>query len=330
VSEINPAVAKFNPDRCCVLVLAAGFGTRLKPLTDFLPKPFVPFLTSSPVAIAIRQFKARGLKNIAVNLHAHSAVALRHLQKFPDVVTSIEEPLILGTGGALAKLRDWVGERNLIVYNGDIVSDIEPIFAVDLAAEATMTVLPHVIPGESPVHLSPIHADAGTICGIAAHGKSSSERGNFACMQYLTPKFLRRLPSDGAFDVISKGYAPVLESGGRLAYRVHRGYWSDIGRPAMYLGEQLKLVEEWSNLSPLLSVALADPNWKLEGSVLRHVTAKIDPTAQVIGPGVVGESCVIGAGARVVSCVLHLGARVEDKQQAKNQIRVGSTTIQID
>lgn len=100
------------------VVLAAGAGTRLRPLTDVVPKPLCPIANRPLIDLAIESVRV-ATTDVAVNVH-HGRTALEpHLRARADVHVSIEEPVALGTAGAVAKLRPWLDGRAALVVNAD-------------------------------------------------------------------------------------------------------------------------------------------------------------------------------------------------------------------
>ena len=171
------------------MVLAAGLGTRLRPITDEYPKPLVPMFGVNPLGLAIEQLRSAGIDQLAVNTHYQAEKIANYLGRFTKGNIKISnEPTILGTGGAYNPLREWLGDSHLAVINGDIVSTIDVAKVVSSHLKsgvlATMVLLPDVIPGESGVS----HQN-GRITGIGKYGKKSLKEGNFACMQVLSPRF---------------------------------------------------------------------------------------------------------------------------------------------
>ncbi|HEX2850004.1 MAG TPA: sugar phosphate nucleotidyltransferase [Acidimicrobiales bacterium] len=101
------------------VVLAAGFGTRLRPLTDILPKALCPVGNEPLLDRSLRHVR-RVVGDIAVNVHAGRAAMEEHLAAHdPDVVVSLEEPEVLGTAGAVGHLRSWIDGRDLLIHNAD-------------------------------------------------------------------------------------------------------------------------------------------------------------------------------------------------------------------
>lgn len=100
------------------VVLAAGLGTRLRPLTEVLPKALCPVAGEALVDGAVRRLRAVGITEIAVNVHHHRDRMIDHLAPL-GVHVSVEEGAPLGTAGALGQLRDWIAGRPTLVHNAD-------------------------------------------------------------------------------------------------------------------------------------------------------------------------------------------------------------------
>ena len=103
-------------DDLAAVVLAAGAGTRLRPLTDILPKALCPVDNVALVDVAIDRVRPLTAR-VAVNVHHGRALLERHLAG--RVHLSVEEPDVLGTAGALGQLRDWIDGRATVVVNAD-------------------------------------------------------------------------------------------------------------------------------------------------------------------------------------------------------------------
>lgn len=212
------------------IILAAGFGSRLRPLTNFWPKPLIPFLGSSPLHLALNRFKAAGIKDVAVNTHYLADQIAKSLVDNPfDLRTVISyEPEILGTGGVYNPLRKWMDSSDILVMNGDIVSDVDLSALLEMhertSAVATMALLPNVLPGEAAVYFR-----NDEILAIGRSGPNDASRGNFGCVQILTKEFLELLPTSGSFDIISQGYQIALANRLKVSALVHHGIWYDIG-----------------------------------------------------------------------------------------------------
>jgi N-acetyl-alpha-D-muramate 1-phosphate uridylyltransferase len=109
--------AKSVPADLCGVVLAAGAGTRLRPLTDELPKALCPIDNVPLVDLALDRLGLLGCTDLAVNVHAFPELVTEHLRG--RAFLSYELPLALGTAGALGALRPWIDGRAVVVTNAD-------------------------------------------------------------------------------------------------------------------------------------------------------------------------------------------------------------------
>jgi NDP-sugar pyrophosphorylase family protein len=111
------------------MILAAGFGTRLWPLTIGRTKPAIPFLNRPLIAFTIDYLRRYGFEDVIINLHHEPESVRRQIgdgsQFGVRIHYSVEEPEILGTAGALDNVRDLLGEETFVVINGKIVTDID-------------------------------------------------------------------------------------------------------------------------------------------------------------------------------------------------------------
>src|SRR5215207_1934881 len=133
------------------MILAAGFGTRLWPLTEDRTKPAIPFLGKPLVAYSVEYVRRYGIRDVVVNLH-HAPESVREAlgdgSAFDTRISYSEESEILGTGGALDRVRDQLEDDEFVVVNGKIVTDIDLSAAIEAHRErgaiATLVLLPNL------------------------------------------------------------------------------------------------------------------------------------------------------------------------------------------
>jgi mannose-1-phosphate guanylyltransferase len=293
------------------MVLAAGLGTRLRPITDDYPKPLVPIFGVNPLGLAIQQLRSAGIEHLAVNTHYQSEKIAQYLGRFTkDSIKVSHEPIILGTGGAYNPLRSWLGESHLAVINGDIVSTIDVAKVVDSHLKsgvlATMVLLPNVIPGESGV----FHQN-GRITGIGKFGKKGLKEGNFACMQVLSPRFFEHLPKEGVFDVISTAYNSMLQEDLPIGAFEFSGMWHDIRSAKYYFAALADMAERWSS------------------DELRNIRAEIDRGHPLVFPGdTSGRPRFVARGALVdEKAVLEKNTFVEAGATIEAGVRIENSLV---
>jgi len=237
------------------MILAAGFGTRLKPITDRMPKPLVPFFGAAPLHLALFRLKLAGISEIAINSHYMADQIHRSVRPDPfdlDVRIS-NESAILGSGGCYAVLRDWIGNSPIVSLSGDIISDLD-VNAVwkthqQQRAVATMVVTPTHIEGTTP-----IYCQGNRVIGIGGppDGFTSGTFTvhTFTAMHILEPRFMDLLPTTGPSSIIDQAYLLSLARGQTVAAHIHSGFWEDIGTPLSYWRAHERVLQHIGRLSP--------------------------------------------------------------------------------
>ncbi len=284
------------------VVLAAGLGTRLRPLTEFVPKPLLPVGGQPLIAHTLARLEAAGCEAAAINLY-HLGDRIRErlgpaYGKMPLAYS--EERELLGTLGALGPLREfWRDAEVVVVLNGDSLCRW-PIRQLvrrhrRLSAPATVMLSRRARTEE---YGGGVGIDIEGRLVSVRPGKSYGEvekRRVFAGAHALSPELLEGMPIE-PLDFISDLYVPMLERG--LAVRTYetRARWFESGTPELYL----RAVRGWVGKRWL-------PGW-LRGSWIApgasvHAGARV--SRSVIEAGVVVE-----AGARIERSLLLPGARV--------------------
>lgn len=273
------------------MVFAAGLGTRLRPLTDVLPKPAIPLLSRSLASYALERLVAAGVRRCAVNTH-HLAPAVERAIAADappglEIVTS-HEPELLGTGGGLRRALERLGptDEPILVMNGDILfwPDLEGALAHHRAIGALATM---VLRRDPRAHrFGAIEADATgrvrRILGEPADVRASLATRMFTGVHVLSPEVVAALPERGC--VIRLGYQRWLAQGRVIGGFDDPAPWRDLGTPAEYLRAHLDLLDgtfAWPGLTPpggdvfLGAGARVDPGVTLARAVVwpeTHVT----------------------------------------------------------
>jgi NDP-sugar pyrophosphorylase family protein len=222
------------------MVLAAGLGTRLRPLTNDRPKALVEVGGRTLLEIALRRLQSFGVDEAIVNTHHYAEMVAEYLQAHRNFGMRIEishEPELLDTGGGLKKAAWFFLEdpdAAFIVYNVDVLSTIDLGRMVEFhranAALATLAV-------QDRASSRPLLFDAsGRLRGRAA-GVEQVERAKevealaFAGIHVLSPRIFALLDEEGAFSIID-GYVRLSARGAKiLGFRADGAYWRDLGRP---------------------------------------------------------------------------------------------------
>jgi mannose-1-phosphate guanylyltransferase len=270
------------------MILAAGLGTRLRPLTDVRPKPLVPIINQPIIEHTITYLKRYGYHRITVNTHHHASLMAEFLGggSRPGLEIRLShEPCILGTAGGVREVRGFWGDDTLLVINGDILTDVDlkEALAHHRASGATATLVLHSHPLYNQVLLD----DAGMVRDISSD--PGPRRLAFTGIHFMEPSLLEWVPAEGFADIV-ECYRRMIAGGERVAGHLSTGHrWRDIGTIESYMAAN----REYSPRRFLLGPGcLAAPSAMMSEWV-------------VMGPG-----CRVGDGASVARSVLWEGVTV--------------------
>ena len=220
------------------LILAAGFGTRLAPHTNHLPKALFPLDGIPVLARMIDNLKRAGCSEIAVNTHhlANQVEAYLHEHEFGIPITISHEPDILGTGGAIRHLERFWDDRPFIVVNADIVTDIDLAHAyrTHLAEASPATLVLHDRPPFNRVFIDEADRIIGFERFAEADGHQDRKRLAFTGIHVMDRRILPWLPESGFCDIIAV-YDRMIKSGQHIHAHIAQGhYWQDMGTPQRF------------------------------------------------------------------------------------------------
>jgi NDP-sugar pyrophosphorylase family protein len=225
-------------------ILAAGLGTRLRPLTDNTPKPLLSVGGVALLERVARRLVAAGADRLVINVHHLAdqveAFVLEREGFGVDVHLSHERDAPLDTGGGLIHASRLLRlDGPFFIHNADILTDIDlagmlATHRTDAGAIATLAVLP----ATSQRYM--LFDDRGLL-GVALRGSGEERRvrdavgpvrrRDFAGVHVIEPDVVRRLDRDGAFSIIT-GYLELARAGARIApYEANGALWLDIGTP---------------------------------------------------------------------------------------------------
>src|SRR3990172_3029059 len=232
------------------MILAAGLGTRLRPLTDGVPKAVVPVGLESALGRWLRVLSGHGFCDVVVNLHHLGAVIRREVEAHPVPGLRVhwsEEAEILGTGGGIRRALAHLGGEPFLVVNADVV--MEPDLTGLLEAHERSGALATMVlrrDGDA-VRKGAVEVDRARIVrrllGAPSKAPGPLEVLAFAGVQVLDPRVAPFLPEVGC--IVRTLYRGLVdEDGGRLGAFVDDGPWTDIGSPEGYLRANLEVAGE--------------------------------------------------------------------------------------
>lgn len=288
------------------MILCAGLGTRLRPLTERWPKPAMPFLGQPLFRFNLALLVRAGVKAVGINTHhlpeVMRSVAEAECGRAGVELTCVHEPVIQGTGGGIRGLRALLSGGPSIVINGDILFavDLRRVVEAHLAsrASATMVLMP-LPPGEKYAAVE--CTASGEVRRIAGHGPGGEKLSpwHFTGVHILSPELFDVMSPSGVEDINREVYPRAMQKGLRIQGHVVQGYWSDMGTPSRYLAAQRDVL---FGQVPLEAFPDASP---FDGA--QHPSAHMWTREAKIAGGVAGpallDRCEVAAGALIGSAV---------------------------
>jgi len=302
------------------MVLAAGLGTRLRPLTYEITKPMVPVLDRPVMGHIVDLLDIHGFEHVIANLHYFPESIERH---FGERLTYRFEEQLLGTAGGVRACADFFGSEAFLVISGDALTDVDlGAFAArhrEAGGVATLAVKKVSNTREYGVVL---HDRDGRITGFQEKpnpDEALSDLGN--CGIYIfEPEIFDYFPDRPFVDWAQDVFPTLLEND--VPFHMHevREYWNDVGS----LGElrqgtfdvlrgELRLQVEGEEVAPGVIVAgdsTLPETTEVEGPVWIGHDVRIGESARLMGPVVLGDGARIGERAQLRSSIVFPGTTV--------------------
>jgi len=298
------------------MILAAGFGTRLRPLTASIPKPLVTVLGFQLLEASMALLARAGVRRATVNMHHLPEVLGPQVNaaaaRAGIAATLLIEDQILGTGGGLKNAESSLKAADAIVLiNADTLLDVdlEGMIAGHLASGAAVTLL--LRPNPDPVAYPPVETDAARrvvrIAGLPPSGASdATDAWLFAGVHILTPHVLSRLPAGVPSDVNRILHPGLIADGELVRGHVFHGPWWDIGTPERLLEANLDLLDA---PAPAFASLAAERGMTVEGSIA-HGRDTLIAEDVAVERAVLGHRVAVARGATIRNSVLFAGVTI--------------------
>ena len=294
------------------VVLVGGFGTRLRPLTNDVPKPMLPVVHRPMILGMVDRLAAGGVTDVVLALgfrpepFASAFVDGRH----GDVrVHYAVEPQPLDTGGAIAYAARSVGlDDTFVVANGDVITDLDVASLIGEHRRIGTAATIHLTPVADASAFGVVEIDpAGFVQRFIEKPQPGQTESNLinAGTYVMEPSVLDLIEPDVRVSVERNTFQQLVEAG-QLAGVATTDYWIDTGRPEQFLQANLDLIRGVRGT-------------KLDATA---ATATVSPQAIVV-ESVIDEHVVVEAGATITESVLLPGARVEAGADVRNSIVAG-------
>ena len=271
------------------MILSAGYGTRLWPLTEDRTKPAIPILGKPLVGYVAEYLAQFGCDEIIVNLHHRPESVRRALgdgSKFGVKLHYVEEPEILGTSGALYNARSLLDETFLVV-NGKIITDIDLATALETHRREKAIATLVLMPNPACEKFSTVQTLEGCVKGFGGMPvpEQFSEQEPplmFTGIQILEPRILDYVPPGIFSHSTTDVYPQAIAKGERIAAHVANGRWFELSTIQRYLEISLRLLAETKASYSKESAAKSLPMRPSSNQYLGHVEVEVAPCRRAI------------------------------------------------
>src|SRR5829696_2605258 len=291
------------------MILSAGYGTRLWPLTEDRTKPAIPIL-GKPLAGYVAEYLARyGIDEIVVNLHHRPESVRRALgdgSRFGVKLHYVEEPVILGTSGALDNTHAFFEHETFVVVNGKIITDIDLNAALETHRKANAIATLVLLPNTRRERFSVVETESGRVTGF---GRMPVADGGgdaplmFTGIHILEPRIFDYVPHGVFSDTVIDVYPQAIAKGETIAAHVASGKWRELSTLKRYLDISVELLKE-------------------EGKSLVAGADSVIPPSATVSDSVLWDKVEIGAGARLHRAVLADNVKISANEVIENAVVV--------
>lgn len=297
------------------IVLSAGYGTRLWPLTEDRTKPAIPILGKPLVGYVAEYLASYGIDEIVVNLHHRPESVRKALgdgSRFGVKLHYVEEPVILGTSGAIDNTREFFERETFVAVNGKIITDIDLSAALQTHRERKAIATLVLLPNTRRERFTVVETEHGLIKGFGGM-PSADQHGStplmFTGIQILEPRIFEYIPRAVFSHTTTDVYPQAMARGEVVAAHVASGKWRELSTLPRYLDISVELLKERG----MAYVAGA-------GSV-------ISKTATV-NDSILWDNVEVRDGARVNRAILADKVKIPSGEIVENAVVVPASLVQ--
>jgi len=297
------------------MILAAGFGTRLFPLTIDRTKPAIPFL-GKPLVGYVAEYVAKfGFTEVIVNLHHQPESVKKALGNGEDfgvkIQYTLEEPKILGTAGALDNARHFLENDTFLIVNGKIITDIDISAALETHKKSGALATMILKPNYNRERFTIVETKDGLITGfgdfpelltvdqLSTLDSPLATPLMFTGIHILEPRVFDYIPRGVYSDIVPTFYNPAIKNGEKIMAHITDGHWFEL-----------------STIPRYLDISLALLNGQAE-KVIKGANCQIADSAAV-KDSVIWDDVSIADGAEISHTIIADGVRIKSGERFEN------------
>jgi len=299
------------------IVLAAGLGTRLRPITGSIPKPMVPICNTPLLDIVLSKLRNFGVERIAVNTHYLADVVSGFINQSPhaEYTEIFHEPEILGTGGPLVNAKRLLSNGDVfILHNGDVLTDLNLERLIDFHRNNGFTATFALVDGPESMCYRLYYGHVIDILDTIDFNEENTKKYTYTGIMAFSASIFKYLPKKPENCSIIKAIAHAINAEpGTIGGCVYENvYWNDLGTMKQFFQAHEDIL-----LKRLISIPGITP---ADSSTVYGENTVIASDADISGFLCTGRNCVIGEGATLCKCVLLDDARVAPGDFRYNEV----------
>lgn len=301
------------------MILAAGAGTRLRPLTLETPKPMVPVVNRPVLHHVLDNLARHGVRDAVMNVHAQPELVRAYCgdgSRWSMRLQYSHEPTLLGTAGGVKKVEGFLKGGSFFVMSGDGLCDFDLTAMAEFHRRKKSLATMAIYPVETRFEYGVTLTDAsGRITGFKekpSWGEIFSNTVNTG-IYLFEPEVFRLIPKGKFYDFGNQLWPKLLKSGRPIYAWKGRGYWCDVGNLSEYRKAQVDSLEGRARINI--------PGRQLRPGIWAEEDSRIHPGAVLTPPCLVGRGAAIEEGCRIgPNTVIGDGSTIEPNAVLKNSI----------
>ncbi|MEV1120433.1 NDP-sugar synthase [Actinosynnema sp. NPDC049800] len=304
------------------VVLVGGKGTRLRPLTLSAPKPMLPTAGVPFLTHLLSRIREAGMTHVVLGTSYKAEVFQEHFGDGAALGLELEyvvEDVPLDTAGAIRNVAHKLRERDVVVFNGDILSGVDLRAVVDTHRKAEADATLHLVRVDDPRRFGcvPTDDDGRVTAFLEKTEDPPTNQINAGCYVFRR-EVIEGIPAGRPVSVERETFPGLLAAGARVQGYVDASYWLDLGTPAAFVRGSADLVR---GVAPTAALSLRGEAVILDGAV-------VDGSAVVTGGATIGANCTVAAGAVVDGSVLFDGAVVGEGARVERSVLGANSLVQ--
>jgi len=278
------------------MILAAGLGTRLRPLTNVVSKPMVRMAGRPCIEHAVRLLKKYGVAEIIVNLHYMPEIIREHFgdgSAFGVQISYSIEKELMGTAGGFKRVEDFFGDAPALIISGDALTDINlgEFFRFHQKSKGIATLALKRVADATQYGV--VVCEKEQIVQFQEKPKQEEAISNLANtgIYLFEPEIFQYIPEGTFYDFGKQLFPELLAKGKKMCGYAMREYWCDVGDLNIYREAHYDM------LTGVVEVEL--PGKRFEGGIWLGERVSVHPDAVLVGPILLGNNCSVQEGAKI-------------------------------